>query len=77
MAVYRASSFEHPLRSSRLSAFDPVPPVSPALEDTGIALSLGVLRIGYFYGGDGEGPCCDGVQSKCGPMQAMLCCDWY
>lgn len=26
----------------------------PALENTGIALSMGVLRFGWFCGGDGE-----------------------
>jgi hypothetical protein len=54
MAMYKISSFGDPLRSSRHSGLDMSPPVSAALEDTGIAFSLGVLRIGYFYGGDGE-----------------------
>ena len=27
---------------------------SPYLEDTGVALSMGALRFGYFFGGDGE-----------------------
>ncbi|KAL6764809.1 hypothetical protein V8C86DRAFT_3201644 [Haematococcus lacustris] len=44
----------HPTPSQAAAAAAGLDPPSPSLEDTGLALSLTALRLGYFFGGDGE-----------------------
>lgn len=43
-----------PSRRPLAQLLAPAPPAQVALEETGIALSTSVLRLGYFMGGDGQ-----------------------